>query len=86
MTEIKKLSVGGSLALLNSYNVEGQLLAMDAKGDNVRLITALARSEYEIYTDSTVSLRGRTFCGFWARICSRCCNLRAFCPNRLSAR
>ena len=51
VTEIKKLSVGGSLSLLNSYNVEGQLLAIDAKGNNVRLITALARSEYEIYTD-----------------------------------
>lgn len=51
VTEIKKLSLGGSLALLNSYNVEGQLLAMDALGSEVRLITALTRSEYEIYTD-----------------------------------
>lgn len=51
VTEIKKLSVGGSLTLLNSYNVEGQILAIDARGENVRLITSLARSEYEIYTD-----------------------------------
>ena len=51
VTEIKKLSFADSLSLLNSYNVEGQVLALDAHGTELRLVTAVSRSRYQIFTD-----------------------------------
>lgn len=51
VTEIKKLSCGDSLTLLNSYNIEGQVQAMDAEGTNLRLVTSILRSDYQIFTD-----------------------------------
>ena len=51
VTEIKKLSCGDSLTLLNSYNIEGQVQAIDAQGANLRLVTAISRSDYQIFTD-----------------------------------
>lgn len=51
VTEIKKLSSKSSLTLLNSYNVDGQALALDVTEGEVHLATAAAYSEYQIFTD-----------------------------------
>ncbi len=59
VTEIKKLSCGESLTLLNSYNIEGHVQAMDTDGTNLRLVTTISRSDYQIFTDENYGWSNR---------------------------
>lgn len=59
VTEIKKLSSKSSLTLLNSYNVDGQTLALDVSDGEVHLVTSASYSEYQIYTDKNYGWSNR---------------------------
>lgn len=94
VTEIKKLSCGDSLTLLNSYNIEGQVQAMDAEGTNLRLVTSILRSDYQIFTDENTAgatgwtaSRCRRICsGCSGKICSPFYSRTTCCPIPRSAR